>query len=184
MEETMTRALPLAAATLAIAACSAPDTPRSAATPAPVAPAASLPPVVVQIQVPEDPGPAVEAWAQALAAAIDAGHGGLALARTPEEAVAVVRIDAVETGAEVKPQPEGEGEVNVMRGALVVGENARAFNLVYRGDAQPQAEALARNLRRFAAEGADDNAAQGADEAPEATPEDTPADAGGGSDLS
>ena len=36
---------------------------------------------------------------------------------------------------------------------LVVGESARAFNLVYRGDARPQAEALARNLRRFAAEG-------------------------------
>jgi hypothetical protein len=146
--------LVVAAALLVVVACSAPDAPRATSTPAPVVPAAQTKPVVVHIQVPEDRGPAVEAWAQALAAAIAAGHGGLALASTPQEAVAVVRIDAVETGADVDPEPEGEGEVNVMRGALVVGESARAFNLVYRGDAQPQAEALARNLRRFAAEGA------------------------------
>lgn len=151
----MTRALPLAtAALLAVGGCSAPEVPQATATPAPAAPAAAPPPVVMHIQVPEDRSPAVESWAQALAAAIAGGHGGLALASTPQEAVAVVRIDAVETGAEVDPEPEGEGEVSVMRGALVVGESARAFNLVYRGDAQPQAEALARNLRRFAAEGA------------------------------
>ena len=63
---------------------------------------------------------------------------------------------------------EGEGEVNVMRGALLVGASARAFNLVYRGEARPQAEAFARNLRRFAAE----TAAAAADaEAPEKTEE-------------
>ena len=151
----MTRALPLAtAALLALVACSAPEAPQATSTPEPVAPGAALQPVVVHVLVPEDPDPAVEAWAQALVAAIDAGHGGLALATTPDEAVALVRIDAVETGTEVDPEPEGEGEVNVMRGALVVGETARVFNLVYRGDARPQAEALARNLRRFAAEGA------------------------------
>jgi hypothetical protein len=154
-EETMTRALPFAtAALLVVVACSAPEAPRATTTPAPAAPAAALESVVVHILVPKDSGPAVEAWAQALAAAINSGQGGLALATTPDEAVAVVRIDAVETGTDVDPEPEGEGEVNVMRGALVVGESARAFNLVYRGDARPQAEALARNLRRFAAEGA------------------------------
>jgi len=170
----MTRALLLVAtaALLAVVACSAPEAPQATATPPP---AASPPPVVVHIQVPEDRGPAVEAWAQALAAAIAGGHGGLALASTPEEAVAVVRIDAVETGAEVDPEPEGEGEVNVMRGALVVGESARAFNLVYRGDARPQAEALARNLRRFAAEGAAAVAPSGSEEAARLEDADAPA---------
>jgi hypothetical protein len=176
----MNRVLPLATvAMLAVVACSAPEAPQATATPAPAAPAANPQPVVVHIQVPEDAEPGVEAWAQALAGAINAGHGGLALAPTPEAAAAVVRIDAVETGAEVDPEPEGEGEVNVMRGALVVGEGARAFNLVYRGDARPQAEALARNLRRFAAEGAAAQTASAPEEsgeAPAPAPEDEEAD--------
>ncbi len=174
----MTRTLPLATAALLVAvACSAPEAPQATSTPAPVAPPASVQPVVVHIQVPEDAEPAVEAWAQALAGAINAGHGGLALAPTPEAAAAVVRIDTVEAGATVNPEPEGEGEVNVMRGALVVGESARAFNLVYRGDARPQAEALARNLRRFSAEGAAAAAApEESGEAPEPAPGDEEAD--------
>jgi len=163
----MTRALPLAvAAVLVVVACSAPEAPRDASTPAPVAPVAAPEPVVVHIQMPEDPDPAVLAWAQALSTAITSGQGGLNLAATPEEATAVVRIDTVEKGTEVDPEPEGEGEVSVMRGALVVGERARAFNLVYRGDARPQAEALARNLRRFAAEGAAAAAAPAESEEP------------------
>ena len=165
----MTRALPLAtAALLVVAACSAPEAPRATSTPAPAARAAALTPVVVHVLVPEDPDPAVAAWAQALVAAINAGHGGLVLATAPDEAVALVRIDAVEEGTGVDPEPEGEGEVTVMRGALVVGESARAFNLVYRGDARPQAEALARNLRRFAAEGAAAAAAPVGSDAPAA----------------
>jgi hypothetical protein len=129
--------------------------------------------VAVHILVPEAAEPAVVAWAQELAAAIASGQGNLVLASTPGEAAAAVRIDAVEVGAEVSPEPEGEGEISVMRGALVVGESAREFNLVYRGDARPQAEALARNLRGFATEGGAVPAAAPAEtEESEAEPED------------
>jgi hypothetical protein len=40
----------------------------------------------------------------------------------------------------------------MMQGALVLGESAREFKLAYRGEVRPQAEALARNLRGYAAE--------------------------------
>jgi hypothetical protein len=49
-----------------------------------------------------------------------------------------------------EPEPAGEGEISVMRGALVTGKTAQPFQLAYKGEARPQAEALARNLRRFA----------------------------------
>jgi hypothetical protein len=84
---------------------------------------------------------------------VTSGHGDLSLAPTAEEASVVVRIDTVENGVKVTPEPEGEGEISVMRGALVVGKSAREFHLTYRGEARPQAEALARNLRGFSAEG-------------------------------
>jgi hypothetical protein len=145
----MTRVLPFAAAALlTVSACSSPDAPRATATPVPVSG-----PVAVFVLVPESPEPEVAAWGQALVAAITSGQGGLVLAPTLEEAAAVVRIDAVEVGVEASPEPEGEGEISVMRGALVLGETARPFDLAYRGEAGPQAEALARNLRRFVTEG-------------------------------
>jgi hypothetical protein len=171
----MTRALLLVvAAPLVVVACSTPDAPRATSTPAPVVPAADATPVAVHIQVPDPAEPAVAAWAQELTAAIASGQGNLVLASTPEEAAATVRIDAVEVGAEVSPEPDGEGEISVMRGALAVGESAREFNLVYRGDARPQAEALARNLRRFATEGGTVSAAAAPAETEEtgAEPED------------
>jgi hypothetical protein len=169
----MTRALLLvaAAALLAVVGCSAPEAPQATATSAPAAPAANPQPVVVHILVPEEPALEVQAWAQALAAAIEAGHGALTLAATPEEAVAVVRIDSVQTGVEWVPEPPGEGEISVMHFALMLGESSREFDIAYRGDATPQAEALARNLRGVAAnaaaaaaEGAEDTEPPAADE--------------------
>jgi hypothetical protein len=143
---------------LILGACSRPENPGPSPTPATSAPAATpappAAPIAVHVALPANPEPAVAAWAEILATAITSGQGGLTLAATPEEALAVVRIDTVEDGTDVDPEPDGEGELHVMRGALVVGSSARAFNLVYRGDARPQAEALARNLRRLAAEGA------------------------------
>jgi hypothetical protein len=102
--------------------------------------------------LPEAPGPGVEDWAKALEAAVAAGQGRLRLVESPEAALVVVRIDTVETGVKVDPEPPGEGEVKVMKGALVVGGNAQEFSLAYRGEAGPQADALARNLRGIAAE--------------------------------
>jgi hypothetical protein len=108
--------------------------------------------VPVFVTLPDSPSPEVEAWARELGAAIAAGHGGLVMSESADDARVVVRIDAVETNARVNPEPPGDGEILLMRGAILDGENSRAFSLAYRGSARPQAEALARNLRRFAAE--------------------------------
>jgi hypothetical protein len=137
------------AAALAAAACSAPEPPEAAATPVPTA---TPVPAAVFVQVADEAGDGAQEWAEALQAAIQAGPG-LVVAPTPEEATVRVRIDQVETGVEASPEPEGEGAINRMRGALIVGDSAREFSLVYRGDAGPQAEALARNLSRFTTEG-------------------------------
>ena len=149
------RSLVTVAALWALAGCSGPEAPR--ATPPPARPTPV--PVSVLVQVGEDAGPLAEAWAEELRTAVSAGHGDLSLASAPEAAAVVVRIDKVETGVEVASAPEGEGEISVMRGAIVVGDSAREFNLIYRGPARPQAEALARNLRGFAAEGGKDEPA-------------------------
>ena len=153
--------LVLAASTvLAGASCSPGESPR--ATPSPEAAGAATPPlaapapIAVFVTLPEDPGPGVEDWARELRGAIAAGHGGLSIAESPDAALVVVRIDAVGTEAGVRPEPPGEGEIVVARGAIVLGETSRGFSLAYRGEARPQAEALARNLRRFAAERAAD----------------------------
>ena len=157
----MTRPLPLAVAALLVAAaCSAPEAPQTAATSTPPAAVPQL--VPVHIVVPESPDEGISAWAQALAEAITSGHGGLTLVQTPEEALVGVRIDAVENGTEADPVPEAEGEVEVMRGALLVGEDAHEFNLAYRGDVRPEAEALARNLRKLAVQAATAASAEGA----------------------
>jgi hypothetical protein len=141
----------VAASLLVAGACSPPDAPASRATPGATMPTPT-PPVFVHVQIPETAEPEVEAWAEALRAAVTAGHGDLKLTASPEEAAFVVRIDTVETGVEADPEPEGEGETSMMRGALVLGEAPREFSLAYKGDVRPQAEALARNLRSYAAE--------------------------------
>ncbi|MCG6920222.1 MAG: hypothetical protein LJF15_03925 [Acidobacteria bacterium] len=142
-------ALP-AVALLVTGACSPADAPATRATPAAMMPTPA-PPVVVHVQVSEEAGPEAAAWAEELRTAVKEGHGDLSLASTPEEGVVVVRIDSVETGVEADPEPEGEGETTMMRFALVLGEAHREFSLAYKGDARPQAEALARNLRSLAA---------------------------------
>jgi len=143
-----------AVAFLALGACSGPGAPAALGTPLPARPTPA--PVSVLVQVAEGAGPLAEAWAEELRTAVSAGHGDLSLASAPEAAALVVRIDKVQTGVEVASVPEGEGEISVMHGAIVVGGSAREFNLNYRGPARAQAEALARNLRGFAAEGGKD----------------------------
>jgi hypothetical protein len=151
----MTRALPLAAAAMVtIAACSAPESPEPTAKPTEGAVAATPQRETVHILVAGPDNPVVGAWAEALAAAIEAGHGDLALVPTPEEARLVVMIEGVDSGAPAGQAPPGEGEAFVVRGSLIIGDDARDFDLAYRGDMVPQAEALARNLPRFAQEAA------------------------------
>ena len=151
----MTRALPFAvAAMLVIAACSAPDSPETSATPAPATADPAPKPATVHVLTAGPGSPEVQTWAQELTAAIESGEGNLVLVSTPEEAEAVVLIESVEVGGEASPELAGEGETYRMRGSLVIGDDARDFNVVYRGEVRPQAEALARNLPRFAQEAA------------------------------
>lgn len=147
------------ACTLAVlGGCSGPEAPAARATPEAPLPPPTPPPVTVHVQVPDGAGEAAQAWAQELENAISAGHGALTLSE-PGDAMVAVRVDAVETGIEegnlppnVMPPP-GEGEITVMRGALLVGVSAREFTFANRGETRSQAERLARNLRAFAAEG-------------------------------
>ncbi|MGD8895641.1 MAG: hypothetical protein PVJ73_06365 [Acidobacteriota bacterium] len=150
----MTRHVPLAlpaVALLVTGACSQPDAPAARATPAAMMPTPA-PPIVVHVRVSEEAGPEAAAWAEELRNAVKEGHGDLSLTPTPEEGVVVVRIDSVETGVKTDPEPEGEGETSMMRFALVLGGAPQEYSLAYKGDARPQAEALARNLSSLAAE--------------------------------
>ena len=150
----MTRPAGIALATavgLLTVGCSAPDAPAALATPVPARPTPA--PMTVLVQVADGAPPLAEAWADELRTAVMAGHGDLSLAESPEDAGVVVRIDDVETDVQVASGEEESGPISVMRGAIVVDGSARVFDLRYPGEARPQAEALARNLRGFAAEG-------------------------------
>ena len=148
----MTRAIlpALAAGLLVAVACSRPAPEGAAATPAPAATATPATPLVVGVVVGAKSGPDAEAWAKELRAAVGAHADELRLAADDGRADLVVRIESVQRHAKFKPEPPGDGEAILMRGTLVLGERTREFTLGYRGEARPQAEALARNLRPIA----------------------------------
>ena len=119
-------------ATLALAALVAPQ--------APATPAKAVPMAVEVRAAANGPAP-VQAWAKELRAALDQRKDEFRRAKPGESAELVVRIDSV------VPGPDG---AQAMNGALVRGKNARPFNLTYPGEVAPQAEKLARNLRKLA----------------------------------
>jgi len=108
--------------------------------PAPAAPVNGVP-MTVEVRTAPKADPGVQAWAKELRAALETHKEEFRLAKTGEKAELTVRIDSV--GA-------GPGAAQVMNGALVMGQTTRPFNLSYTGAARPQAEALARNLRKYA----------------------------------
>jgi len=118
-------------ATLALAVLLAPQ-PPAAAKPAPM---------TVEVRAAAKADAPVQAWAKELRAALDRRKDEFRPAKPGEAAELVVRIDSVAGGA---------GGTQVMNGALVMGKNARPFNLSYPGEPAPQAEKLARNLRKYA----------------------------------
>jgi len=141
--------LAVPAVVLLAAACSTPEGQKAASSPPPPASPAATP-LAVHVAVPEGASDATTQWARDLEAAIRARAGDLVLVADPSAAALVVRILSVEKGAAAGVEAPGEGESMVMRGALVVGDaDPKEFNLTYRGDARPQAEALARNLHQF-----------------------------------
>jgi hypothetical protein len=109
------------------------------------APPATSPPkphvMVVQVDAAAGGGTEVEAWARELRTALAARKDEFRLAKRGEKAELTVRIDSV---------AKGEGDTHSMNGALAMGKTTKPFNLTYPGEVGPQAQALARNLRKLA----------------------------------
>ena len=119
-------------ATLALAALVVPQ--------APAVPAKAVP-MAVEVRTAANAPAPVQAWAKELRAALDQRKDEFRRAKPGESAELVVRIDSVAPGS---------GGAQAMNGALVMGKSARPFNLSYPGEVAPQAEKLARNLRKLA----------------------------------
>lgn len=113
--------------------------PQAAAPrPAPAKPAAVM---TVAVEVAPSAGAAGQLWGQELRNALEPRRDEFRLARKGEKAELVVRIDSVAA------TPRGG---SVMNGSLAIAARVHPFNVSYPGEARPQADALARNLRRFA----------------------------------
>ena len=83
----------------------------------------------------------VQAWVKELRAALETRRDEFRLAKKGETAELVVRIDSL---------GKGQNDLQVMNGALLMGKSSHPFNLSYPGEVAPQAEKLARNLRKYA----------------------------------
>lgn len=110
------------------------------ASQAPAVPAKAVP-MSVEVRTAAKTEAPVQAWAKELRSALDQRTDEFRRAKPGESAELVVRIESV------VPGPDG---AQAMNGALVLGKSTRPFNLSYTGEAAPQAEKLARNLRKLA----------------------------------
>jgi hypothetical protein len=107
------------------------------------APAAApkVTPMTVQVQASDGTGAGVQAWAKELRDALEARKDEFRIAKKGETPDLVVRIDSL---------GKGQNDVEVMNGTLLIGKGSHPFNLSYSGEVAPQAEKLARNLRKYA----------------------------------
>ena len=106
---------------------------------APAAPAKVVP-MTVEVRTAAKADAAVQAWAKELRTALEARKDEFRLARPGEAPEFVVRIDSV---------GRGQGSVEVMNGAFVLGKTTRPFNYSF-VNVRAEAEKLARNLRKYA----------------------------------
>lgn len=125
-------------ATLALASAFAA---QAAAAQTPAAAPAKIAPMSVQVEAAAKADAGVRAWAKELRAALEARKDEFRPAKKGETAELVVRIDSV---------GKGQNDLQVMVGTLLMGKSSHPFNLSYPGEVAPQAEALARNLRKYA----------------------------------
>jgi hypothetical protein len=125
-------------ATLALASAFAVQA-TAAQTPA-VAPA-KITPMSVQVEAAAKADAGVQAWVRELRTALEARKDEFRPARKGETAELVIRIDSV---------GKGQNDLQVMVGTLLMGKSSHPFNLSYPGETAPQAEVLARNLRKYA----------------------------------
>ena len=111
------------------------------ALPQPEPAAAQTVPMTVEVRTAAKADARAQAWAKELREALDLRKDEFRPVKPGESAELAVRIDSV---------IDGVGGAHVMQGALVMGKSSRPFNLSYPGEAGPQAEKLARNLRKYA----------------------------------
>ncbi len=125
-------------ATLALASAFAV---QATAAQAPAAAPAKNAPMSVQVEAAAKADAGVQAWVTELRRALEARKDEFRLAKKGETAELVVRIDSV---------GKGQNDLQVMVGTLLMGKSSHPFNLSYPGEMAPQAEILARNLRKYA----------------------------------
>jgi hypothetical protein len=114
---------------------------QAAAAQSPAAAPAKLAPMSVQVQSAAGADALVRVWVKELRAALETRRDEFRLAKKGETAELVVRIDSL---------GKGQNEAHVMNGTLLMGKGSHPFNLSYPGEVAPQAEKLARNLRKYA----------------------------------
>ena len=117
---------------------------QAAAAQAPAATPAKVTPMTVEVQAAAGAAGAdagVQAWVKELRTALEARKDEFRLAKKGETAELVVRIDSL---------GKGQNDLQVMNGTLLIGKGSHPFNLTYPGEVAPQAEKLARNLRKYA----------------------------------
>ena len=117
---------------LALAALVAPQSPAAPAKAAPM---------TFQVRTAAKADAPAQDWAKELRTALGQRKDEFRPAKPGETAELVVRVDSVVPGADGS---------HLLNGALVMGEKARPFNLSYPGEVEPQAQKLARNLRKYA----------------------------------
>jgi len=125
-------------ATLALASAFAV---QATAAQTPAAARAEIAPMSVQVEAAARADAGVQAWVKELRAALEARKDEFRLTKKGETAELVVRIDSL---------GKGQNDLQVMVGTLLMGKSSHPFNLSYPGEVAPQAEKLARNLRKFA----------------------------------
>jgi len=112
---------------------------QSSTAPAPVV-AVKVVPMSVRVQADPKADAAVRAWDKELRAALEARKDEFRLAGPGDKPEFLVRIDSV---------GKGEGGASILNGALVLGKTTRPFAYGFT-DVKVQAQALARNLRKYA----------------------------------
>ena len=125
-------------ATLALASLFAT---QAAATQPSAAAATKVAPMSVQVQAAAGADAGAQVWVKELRTALETRKDEFRLPKKGEKPELVVRVDSV---------AKGPNDLQVMNGTLLIGKGSHPFNLSYPGEVAPQAEKLARNLRKYA----------------------------------
>lgn len=105
------------------------------------APAAKTTPLIVEVLAAPSSGAGAHAWEKELRAALALRKEEFRLAKPGEKAELSLLVDSL---------AKGQGDTSVLTGVLTSGKARRPFNLTYTGEIFPQAEKLARGLRKIA----------------------------------